>query len=127
MGLSSYNNYQLSKAIALFPIPVLTGIGHSTNETVAEMVCYKSAITPTELADFLLQKFHNYAEPVRRAEELIKEKAKRMMKDEKLKFDKLILDSSNSYYYANKLLKQANDRKITIHSVLHSGAFMAKL
>jgi exodeoxyribonuclease VII large subunit len=87
VGLSSYNNYHLSKAIALFPIPVLTGIGHSTNETVAEMVCYKSAITPTELADFLLQKFHNYSEPVRRAEELIKDKAKRIVRDEKLKFD----------------------------------------
>src|SRR5690606_17517223 len=31
VGLSSYNNYQLAKAIAIFPIPVLTGIGHSTN------------------------------------------------------------------------------------------------
>jgi len=64
VGLSSYNNYLLAKAIAIFPIPVLTGIGHSTNETVSEMVAYKNAITPSELADFLIQKFHNFAIPV---------------------------------------------------------------
>ncbi|KGE14791.1 exodeoxyribonuclease VII large subunit [Sphingobacterium deserti] len=64
VGLSSYNNYLLSKAIAMFPIPVITGIGHSTNETVSEMVAYKNAITPSELADFLIQKFHQFAIPV---------------------------------------------------------------
>lgn len=61
VGLSSYNNYNLAKAVAIFPIPVLTGIGHSTNETVSEMVAYKNAITPSELADFLIQKFHNFS------------------------------------------------------------------
>lgn len=71
VGLSSYNNYALSKAIAIFPIPVLTGIGHSTNETVSEMVAYKNAITPSELADFLIQKFHNFAIPVDKAQEKI--------------------------------------------------------
>lgn len=68
VGLSSYNNYLLARAIAIFPIPVLTGIGHSTNETVSEMVAYKNAITPSELADFLIQKFHNFAIPVDQAQ-----------------------------------------------------------
>jgi exodeoxyribonuclease VII large subunit len=82
VGLSSYNNFELSKAIALFPIPVITGIGHSTNETVAELVSYKYAITPTELADFLIQKFHDFAVPVQRASERIPEFAKRLLIEE---------------------------------------------
>lgn len=69
VGLSSYNNYLLAKAIAIFPLPVLTGIGHSTNETVSEMVAYKNAITPSELADFLIQKFHNFAIPLDQSRE----------------------------------------------------------
>ena len=69
VGLSSYNNYHLAKAIAIFPIPVLTGIGHSTNETVSEMVAYKNAITPSELADFLIQKFHNFSIPLDQLQE----------------------------------------------------------
>ncbi|SFT02007.1 exodeoxyribonuclease VII large subunit [Sphingobacterium wenxiniae] len=71
VGLSSYNNYLLAKSIAIFPIPVLTGIGHSTNETVSEMVAYKNAITPSELADFLIQKFHNFAIPTDEAKQRI--------------------------------------------------------
>ena len=67
IGLTCYNHYALVRAMALFPLPVLTGIGHSTNETVAEMVAFKNAITPTELADFLIQKYHNFSVPVNRA------------------------------------------------------------
>ncbi|MCX2837775.1 exodeoxyribonuclease VII large subunit [Salinimicrobium sp. MT39] len=65
IGLSCYDNYQLAKKIAQFPIPVLTGIGHSTNETVSELVSYKSFITPTKIAEFLLQEFHNFSQPLR--------------------------------------------------------------
>lgn len=86
VGLSTYNNYELSKAIAQFPIPVATGIGHSTNETVAEMISFKNAITPTELADFLIQKFHNFSMPVQRAEDNIKRKALAIIEDEKVAF-----------------------------------------
>ncbi|MGO1243577.1 MAG: exodeoxyribonuclease VII large subunit [Sphingobacterium sp.] len=71
VGLSSYNNYLLAKAIATFPIPVITGIGHSTNLTVSEMVAYKSAITPSELADFLIQKFHQFALPIEESQRRI--------------------------------------------------------
>lgn len=65
VGLASYNQYALAAAIARFPLPVMTGIGHSTNETVSEMVAHQSAITPSELADFLIQHFHNFAEPLK--------------------------------------------------------------
>lgn len=44
-----------------------------------------------------------------------------------LKFEKLILDSSNSFYFAERLLKDAQAAGIPIHSVQHHGAFIAKL
>lgn len=86
VGLSCYNNYLLAKEIALFPIPVLTGIGHATNETVAEMISFSNQITPTKLAEFLLQKFHNFSIPVQKAEDKIKDKSLRMIVDEKGRF-----------------------------------------
>ncbi len=67
VGLSCYNNYLLSKDIATFPLPVMTGIGHATNETVAELVACQNAITPTALAGILVQHFHNYSVPVHEA------------------------------------------------------------
>ncbi len=72
VGLSCYNNFELCKAIATFPLPVLTGIGHSTNMTVAELVAFRNAITPTELADFFLQTFHDFSVPVSDAGRLLR-------------------------------------------------------
>lgn len=83
VGLSCFNDLALSRDIALFPIPVLTGIGHATNETVVEMVSYKNAITPTALAEYLLQKFHLFSEPVNRAEEILVNKARQVIADER--------------------------------------------
>src|SRR5690606_36756234 len=53
-----------------------TGIGHATNETVSEMVAFKNAITPSELADFLSQRFHEFAVPVLEAEAFLTTKLK---------------------------------------------------
>jgi exodeoxyribonuclease VII large subunit len=86
VGLSCYNHYSLGREIALFPIPVLTGIGHATNETVAEMISYSNQITPTKLAEFLLQKFHNFSIPVQKAEETIRDKSLRIIREENALF-----------------------------------------
>ncbi len=82
VGLTCYNNYALCREIALFPIPVLTGIGHSTNETVAEKIAFRNAITPTDLADYLIQQFHNYAVPVSQALDRLAELTRQILKEE---------------------------------------------
>lgn len=86
IGLSCFNNLALAKEIAQFPIPVITGIGHATNETVVEMISFKNAITPTELADYLLQKFHDFSMPVLQAEDKLNNNARRILKAERIRF-----------------------------------------
>lgn len=44
-----------------------------------------------------------------------------------IKFGKLILDSSNSFYFAERLVKDAEAEQIEVYSVPHQGAFIAKL
>ena len=61
VGMSCYDHYDLAAAVATFPLPVITGIGHSTNETITDMVAFENKITPTEVAYFLIQQFHNFA------------------------------------------------------------------
>lgn len=107
VGLSSFNNYLLSKAIAIFPLPVLTGIGHSTNETVSEMVAYKNAITPSELADFLIQKFHNFAIPVDEAQKRIIHAAQSLFKQEQQQLKQFSQEISWS---AKSFLDRNNNR-----------------
>ncbi len=59
VGLDCYNNYNLCKAISLCKLPILTGIGHATNQTIAEQIAWHNFITPTDLADFLFSRFNN--------------------------------------------------------------------
>jgi len=63
-GLDCYDNYLLGKNICEFPIPVLTGIGHSTNLTIAEQVAHKNFTTPSELASFILEGFSAFEEKI---------------------------------------------------------------
>lgn len=90
VGLSCYNHFELSKRIAEFPLPVITGIGHATNETVTEMVAFHNAITPTKMAEWLIQKFHNFSVPVNEAKDTIINQSGILIQDEKVKFQNLI-------------------------------------
>lgn len=90
IGLSCYNSFMLAREVALFPLPVITGIGHSTNETVVEMVAFENAITPTKLAEFLLQRFHNYSVPVKRAEERLVDRSLKILKEERSTFHHVV-------------------------------------
>lgn len=71
VSMTCYNNFELCKAIAEFPLPVMTGIGHSTNLTVAEMICYRNAITPTKLAEYLVQIFREFDQNIKNHENKI--------------------------------------------------------
>jgi exodeoxyribonuclease VII large subunit len=60
IGLSCYDVFDLAKEVANFPLPVITGIGHSTNETVVEMVAAQNKITPTDVAYYIVEKFAGF-------------------------------------------------------------------
>lgn len=56
LDLSAFDGLELCKVIAECPLPVLTGIGHDVDESVADIVAFHSLKTPTAVADFLIQK-----------------------------------------------------------------------
>jgi len=49
-----FDNYELNRAIAKFPVPVITGIGHQQNETIADLMAHTSTKTPTKAAEMLI-------------------------------------------------------------------------
>ena len=124
VGLSCYNNYHLAKEIALFPVPVITGIGHATNETVSEMISFSNAITPTKLAEYLLQKFHNFSVPVQEAEKKVIDKSRRLLSEENTKFQsevKLFRSVTENILNTNR-----NEVKSVISSLLQYAQFIFK-
>ena len=72
IGLTCFDNYELARDICTFPLPVITGIGHSTNETVVEMVAALNRITPTEVAYDLLARLDAAYEALIEAEDELK-------------------------------------------------------
>jgi len=51
----AFENYHLARAIALCPLPVLTGIGHAWDEkTLSELASHRHFITPTAAAEHLV-------------------------------------------------------------------------
>jgi exodeoxyribonuclease VII large subunit len=52
-----FDHYLVGRAIARFPVPVFTGIGHQKNITIADMMAHTSLKTPTKVADAIIN--HN--------------------------------------------------------------------
>lgn len=71
-GMDCYDSFELAKTVATFPIPVLTGIGHSTNLTVVEMCGYQNLITPTALAHFVIEGYADFERRLTEAARTIK-------------------------------------------------------
>jgi exodeoxyribonuclease VII large subunit len=49
-----FDNYSVARAVAKFPIPIITGIGHQKNETVVDLMAHTSTKTPTKSAEFII-------------------------------------------------------------------------
>ncbi len=54
--LGVFDTYNLAANVAQFPLPVLTGIGHTRDESVVDMVAKLSLKTPTAVADFIVER-----------------------------------------------------------------------
>ncbi|MBN1927741.1 MAG: exodeoxyribonuclease VII large subunit [Prolixibacteraceae bacterium] len=64
VDLNCFDDYELAMHIAQFPLPLLTGIGHEKDESVADMVAHTKLKTPTAVAEFLISKYDMIAEEI---------------------------------------------------------------
>jgi exodeoxyribonuclease VII large subunit len=55
VDLSWFDNYNIAYHITQFPLPVLTGIGHEKDKSVADLVAFRALKTPTAVADFIIE------------------------------------------------------------------------
>lgn len=118
VSMTCYNNFNLCKAIAEFPLPIMTGIGHSTNLTVAEMVCFRNAITPTKLAEYLIQIFREFDLKINNCQSQIVSISKNYLEATKNDFESCIRVFKN---VSNATLLQANLQLRNLENLLVSG------
>lgn len=56
LDLMAFDAFDVCKAVAQCPIPVLSAIGHETDESVLDLVANQHTKTPTAAADFLVER-----------------------------------------------------------------------
>jgi exodeoxyribonuclease VII large subunit len=56
--LAGFDSESIARAIANCPVPVLTGIGHEIDTSLADVVAHRDFKTPTACADFLVDRVH---------------------------------------------------------------------
>lgn len=71
LDLDCFNDEKLSKALAKFPLPVHSGIGHESDWTVLDMVAQKAHKTPTALADYLIDRMATFESDLKQMSELM--------------------------------------------------------
>ena len=54
--LNCFNAYRLCNHVAQFPLPVVTGIGHDKDTSVADLVAHTALKTPTAVAAWLVER-----------------------------------------------------------------------
>lgn len=59
-----FDNYYIGRAIARFPIPIITGIGHQKNETIADLMAHTATKTPTKAAEFIIAHNRQYEDAI---------------------------------------------------------------
>ena len=57
--LSCFDSYDLAYHITQFPLPVLTGIGHEQDISVADLAAHTKLKTPTAVAEFLIMQTYS--------------------------------------------------------------------
>ena len=58
--LACFNSYRLCAHVAQFPLPIVTGIGHDKDESVADMVAARRLKTPTAVAAWVVEQMNEF-------------------------------------------------------------------
>ena len=111
VGLSCYDEYEMARCVATFPLPVFTGIGHSTNLSVTDMVAHTYNITPTDVAFALIGYFQSFDEQVQECQKRLVEMAKVILADEQVKLVEL---DARRKIAVPKVLSQSRNRLIQL-------------
>jgi len=82
LDLDCFDNYDLASHIAQFPIPVITGIGHERDETIADLVAHTKVKTPTALAEFLISGLLSFEENLLQQAKLMANKVGTKLQEE---------------------------------------------
>jgi len=87
--LTCFDNYELCSYCAQFPLPILSGIGHTRDVSVLDMVCYQAVKTPTAAAEWLIARLQAQADRLRQLASMLQLQCTRALSDERHRLELL--------------------------------------
>jgi len=115
-----YDGYPIARAVARFPIPVITGLGHQKDVSITDMMAHTSLKTPTQVAEYLID--HN-----RLFEEELHQTYYRLLVNTKSQLqmaqNKLINIQKNTIGAGQKILQKHKNGLNEIHRRMSVSAF----
>lgn len=82
VDFKSFNDYELAKAVAMFPIPILTGIGHDRNTSIVDLMGRQHK-TPTEVGTFIIDNNMNIEAEIEELKERFFQRLDELLEDAK--------------------------------------------
>jgi len=77
-----FNDYKLARAVAMFPVPILTGIGHDRNTSIVDLMARQHK-TPTEVATYILDNNMNFETEIEDLKERFFQRVDDLLEDTK--------------------------------------------
>lgn len=71
MDLDCFDDYELCAHMAQFPLPIITGIGHERDQSIADIVAHTQLKTPTSVAEFLVSSMLTFESEVNQLQDRI--------------------------------------------------------
>lgn len=79
VDLSWFDSARIAEAIAVSPVPVITGIGHQVDRTISDEAAFFAAKTPTAVAQFLVGQVSEFLQALDRNQGAIVQRSQRFL------------------------------------------------
>ncbi len=123
--LSCFDDYNLCSHCAQFPLPVITGIGHTRDVSVLDMVAFQALKTPTAVAQFFIDGREQQALRLQELMRRLRQTAERqiLIRRHRLELlaERIKMHSPARIYSMGYSLATVNGKVIRSTADLHSG------
>jgi len=120
--LDVFNSIDIAEAILLSKVPIITGIGHETDITIADYVADKSLHTPTAAANYLCQRQILFIDEINKYRDNCEYYLDNTIKNKKLiiseNYEKLILHNPRKLY--NDKLQDVINMRIKLENSMRN-------
>ncbi len=123
LDLMAFDDFELCKTVAEFPIPILSGVGHETDECILDLVAHTPLKTPTAAAEFLISHNMRFESQLLQLGQELFLTSQAQINDEQLWLEEakqvlrwqsqsIISNENQSLNYINSDLKQLTENKV---------------